>query len=162
MLPSDSRTPSVKRMSQQWRSRRTLLLFLLHVPTTVGTQFFGFIDFHVSTNRHLRLLCRGIRRTTFGFRHLHRRNPFGKINCLGISLIIPQHIDICNRQHYMLCFQLDKSVIEVYNQDVLWAGLNIPPPKYLIALASKSGSSLNFPKPVLQLSQRKPLNSPVP
>lgn len=162
MLPSDSRTPSVKRMSQQWRSRRTLLLFLLHVAAAVCAQLFGLIDFHVSTHRHLRLLCRGIRRTTFGHFRLHRRNPLEKINCLGISLIIPQHIDICNRQHYMLCFLLDKSDNNLYNQDVLWAGLNIPPPKYLIALTSKSGSSLNFPKPVLQLSQRKPLNSPVP
>jgi hypothetical protein len=81
---------------------------------------------------------------------------------LGISRIIPQHIDISKRQHYMLCFYLDNSVIEVYNQVVLWAGLNIPPPKYSIALASKSGSSRNLPNPVLQLSQRNPLNSPVP
>ena len=162
MLPSDSRTPSVKRMSQQWRSRRTLLLFLLHVAAAVCAQHFGLINFHIPTHRHLWLLCRGIRRTTFGHFRLHLRNPLEKINCLGISLIIPQHIDICNRQHYMLCFLLGKSVIDVFNQEVLWAGLNIPPVRYSIALASKSGSSLNFPKPVLQLSQRKPLNSPVP
>jgi hypothetical protein len=67
-------------------------------------------------------LCRGIRRTTFGHFRLHRRNPFEKLNCLGIFLIILQHIDICNRQHYMLCFLLDKSVICVYNQGVLWVG----------------------------------------
>ena len=30
----------------------------------------------------------------------------------------------------MLCFLLDKSVIGVYNQDVLWAGLNIPRPPF--------------------------------
>ena len=138
MLPSDSRTPKGTHRSQQWRSRRTLLLFLLHVRTTVGTKLFRLFDFHITAHVHLWLLCRGIRCTTFGHFCLHRRNPFEKINCLGISLIITQHIDICNHQHYMLCFLLDKSVICVYNHDVLWAGLNIPPAPCQLEINSRN------------------------